>query len=100
MPTKVGIHAFYKRKQSHGWREACARDDGCPALPMGQHQVQLAKYQPALLQTLRLTPSVMPTKVGIHAFYKRKQSHGWREACARDDGCPAPPMGQHQGRSV
>jgi hypothetical protein len=30
------------------------------------------------MQTLWLTLSVMLTEVGIHAFYERKQRHGWR----------------------
>jgi hypothetical protein len=56
-------------------------------------------YQPALMQTLRLTPSVIPAHAGIHAFYELKQRHGWR-AYARNNGCTAVPMGQHQGRLV
>jgi hypothetical protein len=31
-------------------------------------------YQSPLMQILRLTPSVMPTEVGIHAFYERKRN--------------------------
>ena len=45
----------------------------------------LSLYQRPSVPIDRTVPFFMPTEVGIHAFYMRKQRHGWR-AFARRDG--------------